>query len=251
MEVHKHPHHITHSKKWGEYVLEFLMLFLAVFLGFLAENQRESIVERHREKEYILSMIEDLQTDTANLSKVIASYGKMISRLDTAITGFDNGVHTFSERWTNNFIHTIGGGFPDFYQSDRTIQQLKNAGGMRLILHETAALGIIKYDADVKDLSSEAEVLSRDQNNYIDEVLKVWSVNKMYKEAGVNSWVKSWKVGIHHNYWLTKDPVAFEFLFNRLANYNDATFRMERNCRNMKTKAIHLIALLKKEYSLE
>ena len=37
MEVHKHPHHVTHKKKWGEYVLEFLMLFLAVFLGFLAE----------------------------------------------------------------------------------------------------------------------------------------------------------------------------------------------------------------------
>ena len=35
MEVHKHPHHATHKKKWGEYFLEFLMLFLAVFLGFV------------------------------------------------------------------------------------------------------------------------------------------------------------------------------------------------------------------------
>ena len=39
MEVHKHPHHVTHKKKWSEYLLEFLMLFLAVFLGFLAEYQ--------------------------------------------------------------------------------------------------------------------------------------------------------------------------------------------------------------------
>ena len=38
MEVHKHPHHVTHKKKWGEYLLEFVMLFLAVFLGFVAEN---------------------------------------------------------------------------------------------------------------------------------------------------------------------------------------------------------------------
>ncbi|HET9429672.1 MAG TPA: hypothetical protein VFO70_00790, partial [Chitinophagaceae bacterium] len=30
MEVHKHPHHVTQKKKWGEYVLEFLMIFLAV-----------------------------------------------------------------------------------------------------------------------------------------------------------------------------------------------------------------------------
>ena len=38
MEIHKHPHHVTQKKKWEEYLLEFLMLFLAVFLGFLAEN---------------------------------------------------------------------------------------------------------------------------------------------------------------------------------------------------------------------
>ncbi len=26
MEVHKHPHHVTHKKKWGEYLLEFYMI---------------------------------------------------------------------------------------------------------------------------------------------------------------------------------------------------------------------------------
>src|ERR1044071_6020954 len=55
MEVHKHPHHVTHKKKWGEYLLEFLMLFLAVFLGFVAENIREHNVEREREKELAIS----------------------------------------------------------------------------------------------------------------------------------------------------------------------------------------------------
>jgi len=44
MEVHKHPHHVTHKKNWKEYLLEFLMIFLAVFLGFVAENIREHIV---------------------------------------------------------------------------------------------------------------------------------------------------------------------------------------------------------------
>ena len=27
MEVQKHPHHVTHKKKWTEYLLEFFMLF--------------------------------------------------------------------------------------------------------------------------------------------------------------------------------------------------------------------------------
>src|SRR5580698_8932625 len=61
MEVHKHPHHVTHKKKWGEYLLEFIMLFLAVFLGFLAENIREHNAEKNSEKQYMVTMLEDLK----------------------------------------------------------------------------------------------------------------------------------------------------------------------------------------------
>src|SRR5215471_3000799 len=63
MEVHKHPHHVTHKKKWIEYLLEFLMLFLAVFLGFVAENIREHKVENDRAKEFAISLVRDLNND--------------------------------------------------------------------------------------------------------------------------------------------------------------------------------------------
>ena len=36
MEVHHHGH-VHETKKWKEYLFQFLMLFLAVFCGFLAE----------------------------------------------------------------------------------------------------------------------------------------------------------------------------------------------------------------------
>src|SRR3954451_24395061 len=67
MEVHKHPHHVSHKKKWGEYLLEFFMLFLAVFLGFIAENYREHIVEHQQEKQYMITLIEDLNIDTTDM----------------------------------------------------------------------------------------------------------------------------------------------------------------------------------------
>ena len=28
MEVHKHPHHVTHKKKWGEYLLELTLIHI-------------------------------------------------------------------------------------------------------------------------------------------------------------------------------------------------------------------------------
>ena len=45
MEVHHHSHH---PKKWKEYLTEFLMLFLAVSMGFIAENVREKHTESER-----------------------------------------------------------------------------------------------------------------------------------------------------------------------------------------------------------
>ena len=62
MEVHHHNH--IKGKKWTLYLWEFLMLFLAVFCGFLAENFRENIIEHKREMQYIKSMLADLSVDT-------------------------------------------------------------------------------------------------------------------------------------------------------------------------------------------
>ena len=45
MEVHHHPDLHHNRKKFQEYFLEFLMIFLAVSMGFIAENTRESIVK--------------------------------------------------------------------------------------------------------------------------------------------------------------------------------------------------------------
>src|SRR5438874_3226190 len=73
MEVHKHPHHVTHKKKWGEYLLEFFMLFLAVFLGFIAENIRENSVEREREKEYARALHDEFYADSIAIATKISA----------------------------------------------------------------------------------------------------------------------------------------------------------------------------------
>ena len=63
MEVHHHSHH---PKKWKEYITEFLMLFLAVTLGFFAENVREHQIEKSREVQLMKSMVSDLNKNEKN-----------------------------------------------------------------------------------------------------------------------------------------------------------------------------------------
>lgn len=90
MEVHHHsqtagPNLHSGNKKWTHYIWEFLMLFLAVFCGFLAENQRENIVERHRAKEYAKSLLSDMRLDTGELRRGISVTRFTISSIDSII----------------------------------------------------------------------------------------------------------------------------------------------------------------------
>src|SRR4026208_1566418 len=86
MEVHHHSHIPTsREKKWTHYFWEFLMLFLAVFCGFLAEYQLEHTIERDREKEYIHTLISDLEEDTASLTNFISIFRQKGVELDSLI----------------------------------------------------------------------------------------------------------------------------------------------------------------------
>jgi hypothetical protein len=83
MEVHAHTH--TARKKWTHYFWEFLMLFLAVFCGFLAENQREHFVEGHRAREYAKSLLSDMRLDTGELRRGISVTNLTISAIDSIV----------------------------------------------------------------------------------------------------------------------------------------------------------------------
>jgi hypothetical protein len=65
MEVYHHPQLTHRPKPWKEYLLEYLMIFLAVVTGFFAESLREHNSERSKEKEYLTSMFSELKVDTA------------------------------------------------------------------------------------------------------------------------------------------------------------------------------------------
>ncbi len=62
MEVH-HSHNSAKKKKWSELLLEFFMLFLAITLGFFAENLRESMADNQKRKELLESVAKDFKKD--------------------------------------------------------------------------------------------------------------------------------------------------------------------------------------------
>jgi hypothetical protein len=153
MEVQKHPHHVMHKKKWGEYLLEFLMLFLAVFLGFVAENIRENVVENRRGREYIKSFYEDLTADETTLQTTITNLAKQAQTGDSLFELMKNvGPATTANRIYMFLLSLTRSSATNLYVNDRTIVQLRNAGGMRLIHNKAISDSIVDYYKEIETI---------------------------------------------------------------------------------------------------
>ena len=130
MEVHAHSH--TERKKWSHYFWEFLMLFLAVFCGFLAEYFLEHKIEKERGKQYLLSLYEDLKADTARITFYTDYDEEKIKSLDNLRNCYDTVSKNINE--TSCLLDVIKNSAINrpFIRTDRTLKQLANAGGFRL-----------------------------------------------------------------------------------------------------------------------
>jgi hypothetical protein len=146
MEVHAHSH--SHGKKnWRSYFWEFLMLFLAVFCGFLAEYQLEHKIEKDRELQYIRSLYEDLKENDKTFGQELIFQEKRIVMMDSMINMLN---HPESIRGNEGLLYYFARRSPRLRTlsvNSRTFEQLKNSGNFRLIRKiETSNLVMAYYE---------------------------------------------------------------------------------------------------------
>ena len=179
MEVHAHTH--TARKKWTHYFWEFLMLFLAVFCGFLAEYQLEHKIEKDREKQFMQTMAEDLKSDSAQLNRLIKSRKSRIRELDTLFHIIANDEYLKDGRKVYELYELPYWDILRFFPSDRTMQQLKNGGNLRLIRKKNVSNALIKYDVLVrnyKEYESLQAELATQINQHLEKLLDPLIIEK-------------------------------------------------------------------------
>jgi hypothetical protein len=143
MEVHHHSHH---PKKWKEYITEFLMLFLAVSLGFMAENIREHQIEQNREKQYIVSFVADLESDIVNILEGMPRKDARIKAIDTLFQYFNENPNVTSVPAIIVKKMKRAAYDRSYVRNTTTINQLKNSGNLRLIRNRRVVDSIASYD---------------------------------------------------------------------------------------------------------
>lgn len=246
MEVHHHPDIHHKPKEWKEYFLEFLMIFLAVTLGFFAENLREHFTDIRKGREYVISYKEDLIKDTALIQSTI-------SRLDRDITGCDSLNYYLENNLTKSamdlqkiyqFNLASLGGF-SFKLTDRTASQLKNSGGMLLIKNKKVVEGILDYWENAVQIegvqtgAATMRQLAREKTYLIFD-------NKYYSTNSDKQGKRIISSGAH---LLTDNHLQLTELRNRLNHFrNTLKGPFLESLLSQKMQAVKLIKLIDSEY---
>jgi hypothetical protein len=239
MEVHHHSH--TSRKKWAHYFWEFLMLFLAVFCGFLAEYQLEHKIEKERGMQFIRSFYNDLKKDTAEFSRLIRFNEEKLAALSKRSDCYDSlplQMKAYDPCISKLMNHSSG--FLDLVNADQTLLQLKNAGGLRLI-KQTDADSILAYDRMIR-VYIKSETTGQQEGQY--------QLRDM-----MNSLIN------YKNLKLKKEDPSIPFLIDDKQSINKFFVMLEdyyHTCRNMtrileriKQRAVNLLTYFNNKYHLE
>ena len=246
MEVHAHTH--TARKKWTHYFWEFLMLFLAVTLGFFVENQREHYIEHQREVKFVKSLASDLNADIARLNDVVQLRDRRFLMLDSFVlllnkpdaASFGNYLYYYNSFATRTMAFR-------FTPVDGTMQQLKNAGNLRLIRKTNVSDSIMAYDVASRAYvygNQDEEEMVRSYRDIAEGVFDGRELNSM-RDADNNVYMPSGNPALK----LNADAIfRLNYRLHMLTVFNKT---LRRDGKRMLQRATALLELLRKEYHLQ
>lgn len=187
MEVHHHSHQ---PKKWKEYITEFLMLFLAVSMGFIAENLREKHVENERSEELMKAFISDVNENQKQLDSLIINNTRLGYFYDSL--SFNHG---FTKKQINikELAEKLDLWIYRFANKKTIFEQMKSTGALRYIQDKVVLEAMLRYEesANIAETRSMIE-LDQYNNEFRPAIAKIFPIPffKYISEADLKTMTK-------------------------------------------------------------
>jgi hypothetical protein len=247
MEVHHHPH--VEKKSFKEYFLEFLMIFLAVTMGFIAENIREHFVNSEKEKNYMEGMLQDLEKDTAGIPGVIVFQNLIIKKMDSALNIPVGNLRNITTQDT--FFHHFFFAYSwigAFNRNEITFTQLKNAGGFSVIRNKT----VINSISELNSFYESPLQVNEDIYTNVWKRLDEFAMQLIKLPAPPTSIDDPLYYAYPHNaeIFTRYDTPLIEQLYSFIQFEKSAIEVILDNEKHYREQAVKLIELIKKEYDL-
>ena len=253
METHAHHLHKAPGHGWLHYLFEFFMLFLAVTLGFFVENWRDHYSENRRERQFIITLVEDLRSDTTQLTQDILAGKNLETMIDSLISLLALPIQSSAEARIYYYARNVSRPVL-FFPNDRTILQLKNSGLLRIIRKLNVSNEIMYYDQQLRNLQFAFDDENRMRDGLRDKAGKVFDgsvFNKMFDSLSEKQGIIVYKKPEGNPKLISQDKLYINEYISA-AQYLKGPVRAIRLRQEiLKADAIKLILMLKKEYSLK
>ena len=255
MEVHHHSHtsnppdsYRDHRgrKKWSHYLWEFLMLFFAVFCGFLAEYQLEHKIEKQREKKFMELLVQDLKSDIDSIAKIKIHRQERYTQADSLRRALISGGYKTKGSDVYFWARSISRR-RFFYSADGTMQQLKNSGSLRLIHNEHITQNIIAYDVIYRNYIRQLEVEMSLVEDYRNAAARIFNAAIFQNITGDNL---TYRPGGNPQLF-ESSPSGINELTNKVNYLMGGQFRLTQLLDGLSEKAKELLALIKKNYNIK
>jgi hypothetical protein len=246
MEVHHHPN--VKKKNFKEYFLEFLMIFLAVTMGFFAESIRENISNGHKESKYMESLVADLQSDTTQTDVAINRWKKYNDNTDSLLFFLKKDMN---QENINMLYHLLSNDFFHFnlFNNNKTIEELKSSGDFRLIKKEKIADKIMAYDLDMKYILIQEQDVKDLMNASKNIESQVFDFSQLDDKWGYNEELKFTQNNTTHRL-ITQDQQIIDQYFNKLWTFHALAAVHEKLFEEGKATASQLLKNIQHEYNI-
>ena len=249
METHAHDLHKAPGHGWKHYLFEFLMLFLAVFCGFLAENFREHLLEGKKEKAFMRSLVEDLKKDTSRLNYSIRRIKGDIVNADSLVMAYVKGKKSETYGKEMALFGFSCGLSVDVVFNDQTASQLKGTGSMRLIETKKIVDSLEQYwnnQIRIAQIHDRFEITRHEQRKIGYQTFNWYPISYSYQvDSSIINLPLDGLIGI------SNDQMINEFVNASSNLYNGAITQYLPELLKESTLATNLILLIKKEYHQE
>jgi hypothetical protein len=175
MEVHHHPDLHHKQKKWKEYFLEFLMIFLAVTLGFFAENIREHFTEEKSTHQYLETFHQELLRNKNILKQEKEMLQQKIPLVNSLAAIFDEGEENKTLGRTMSFLSRSFYVFVPRIETS-AYQQMINSGGLKNISNAALKDTLALYIDHIENYKAFNQYINNQLSNTFPDVAKIMDI---------------------------------------------------------------------------
>ncbi len=160
-------------KDWKKYLFEFLLIFMAVFLGFLADNIRENYTEQQQAISLAKSFYEELKNDSVSVVLKIEGRMQKAKSIMYMIDFFrDSSLTSKSRELPYHFLWATAARSPIIF-TPRTVvlEQLKSSGSIRYFKNDRLQKLIGDLSVAVDYIESRQQYEDRIFTDYIEPIM--------------------------------------------------------------------------------